>query len=293
MVIARNFDGEGVLCAPAVVHTAGVAVEVPGELMGLVAMSPPTLADINADVREVCAGALGLPPLPAETRGGCVDPMVTEFAEQFSIDVTGINAAQRAAFSDLLGPDVFTVSTLIYVADFVPRMHAGLTALGVDWPAGPPDWDHDTNPGDYVLDAFLPAVGRMRALDPVTTEIVRLRGARQHNCRLCKSLRESGALEAGATEAVYDEIDHYEDSSLSDRHKAALRYVDALIWSPAEVSGAELLQHFSMAEATELTLDVMRNACNKVAVALGVDEAHVDEGTEEYRLGADGQPTYS
>ncbi|MGA5535562.1 carboxymuconolactone decarboxylase family protein [Mycolicibacterium nivoides] len=273
--------------------TAGVPADVLSELTGLVAVSPPRLAEINAAVREVCASTLGLPPLPAETSGGAVDPMVTEFAEQFSTDVTGINNAQRAAFSDFLGRDVFTVTTLIYVADFVPRMRAGLTSLGVDWPAGPVDWDHDTNPSDYLLDTFVPAVGRMRELDPVTSEIVRLRGARQHNCRLCKSLRESTALEAGATESDYDGIDDFENSDLSDRHKAALRYVDALIWTPSLVSGDELRQHFSPDEAIELTLDVMRNACNKVAVALGADAARIDEGTEEYRLGADGQPIYS
>lgn len=273
--------------------TAGVPADVLSELTGLVAVSLPRLAEINAAVREVCASTLGLPPLPAETSGGAVDPMVTEFAEQFSTDVTGINNAQRAAFSDFLGRDVFTVTTLIYVADFVPRMRAGLTSLGVDWPAGPVDWDHDTNPSDYLLDTFVPAVGRMRELDPVTSEIVRLRGARQHNCRLCKSLRESTALEAGATESDYDGIDDFENSDLSDRHKAALRYVDALIWTPSLVSGDELRQHFSPDEAIELTLDVMRNACNKVAVALGADAARIDEGTEEYRLGADGQPIYS
>lgn len=273
--------------------TADVAVDLLTELTHLVALSPPKLADINADVREVCASTLGLPPLPAETRGGCVDPMVTEFAEQFSADVTGINNAQRAAFSDLLGPAVFTVTTLIYIADFVPRMRAGLGALGVDWPDVAVAWDHDTNPADYVLDTFIPAVGRMRALDPVTSEMVRLRGARQHNCRLCKSLREAAALEAGATESDYDAIDDFENSGLSDRHKAALRYADALIWTPAHVSGDELRQHFSLDEAVELTLDVMRNACNKVAVALGADAARVDEGTEEYRIGPDGQPIYS
>ncbi|WP_375372727.1 MULTISPECIES: carboxymuconolactone decarboxylase family protein [unclassified Mycolicibacterium] len=277
----------------ALVDTAGVPADLLRELTHLVALSPPPLAEINAAVREVCASTLGLPPLPAETPGGAVDPMVTEFAEQFSIDVTGISAAQRAAFTDLLGPFAFTVSTLIYVADFVPRMRAGLSALGVEWPAGPVVWDHDTNPADYVLDSFVPAVGRMRELDPVTSEIVRLRGARQHNCRLCKSLREATALEAGATESDYDEIDDFENSGLSDRHKAALRYVDALIWTPAQVSGDELRQYFSLDEAVELTLDVMRNACNKVAVALGADAARVDEGTEQYRLGADGQPIYS
>ncbi|GAS86350.1 uncharacterized protein RMCB_0446 [Mycolicibacterium brisbanense] len=276
------------MAAAPVVDTAGVCTE----LTRLVALSPPKWADINADIRDVCATTTGLAPLPAETTGGAVDPMVSEFAEQFSMDVTGISNAQRAAIVDLLGSDVFTVSTLIYIADFVPRVHAGLRSFGVDVALEPASWDHDTQPADFVMNVFLPAVGRMRAVDPVTSEIVRLRGARQHNCRLCQSLRDSGALQAGGSESVYDEIDHYEQSDLSARHKAALRYVDALIWTPSQVSGEELLQHFSREEAIELTLDVMRNGYNKVAVALGADGARVTDGTEQYRLGDDGQPIY-
>lgn len=270
------------------VDTAGVCTE----LTRLVALSPPKWADINADIRDVCATTTGLAPLPAETTGGAVDPMVSEFAEQFSMDVTGISNAQRAAIVDLLGSEVFTVSTLIYIADFVPRVHAGLRSFGVDVALEPTNWDHDTQPADFVMNVFLPAVGRMRSVDPVTSEIVRLRGARQHNCRLCQSLRDTGALQAGGSESVYDEIDHYEQSDLSARHKAALRYVDTLIWTPARVSGDELLQHFSREEAIELTLDVMRNGYNKVAVALGADGARVTDGTEQYRLGDDGQPIY-
>ncbi|AKS36431.1 hypothetical protein AFA91_18165 [Mycolicibacterium goodii] len=262
-------------------------------MAALSALSPPKLADINADVREVCAGVTGLSPLPAESRGGAVDPMVSEFAEQFSVDVTAINPGQRLAFSDLLAADTFDVATLIFIADFVPRVRAGLASLGVDVPVDAEVWDHDTGPADFVLDVFVPAVGRMRALDPVTTEIVRLRGARVHNCRLCKSLREATALEAGACESLYDEIDHYENSDLSGRHKAALRFVDAMIWTPSQTPGDELLRHFTRREAVELTLDVMRNASNKIAVALGVDAPRVSEGTEQYRLGADGQPIYS
>lgn len=262
------------------------------ELDRLVALSPPALSEMNADVREVCAEALGLKPLPAESSGGAVDPMLTEFAEQFSVDVTGITADQRRAYADVLGANVFGATVLIFIADFVPRMRAGLAALGLDSSAGPIDWDHDTDPADYVLDTFVPAVGRMRALDPVTSEIVRLRGARQHNCRLCKSLREGAALDAGGTEAMYDAIDDHENSALSDRHKAALRYVDALIWTPSTVDGTEVAALFSRDEAIELTLDVMRNATNKVAVALGADAARVESGTERYQLGDDGQPIY-
>lgn len=272
--------------------TAGVSPEL-HLVAALSALSPPKLADINADIREVCAGVTGLSPLPAESRGGAVDPMVSEFAEQFSVDVTAINPAQRLAFSDLLGVDAFRVATLIFIADFVPRVRAGLASVGVDCPIDTQGWDHETDPADFVLDVFVPAVGRMRALDPVTTEIVRLRGARVHNCRLCKSLREASALEAGAGETLYDEIDHYENSDLSDRHRSALRFVDAMIWTPSHAPGTELLRHFSPEEAVELALDVMRNASNKVAVALGVDAPRVSEGTEQYRLGADGQPIYT
>ena len=41
-----------------------------------------------------------------------------------------------------------------------------------------------------------------------------------------------------------------------------------------------------------MTLDVMRNAANKIAVSLGADAARVEEGTERYLLGVDGQPVY-
>ena len=262
------------------------------ELDHLVALSPPDLAALNAAVREVCPATIGLPPLPADGSGGAVDPMVTEFAEQFSADVTGITADQRLAFVDALGAKVFGGTVLIFVADFAPRMRAGFAALGQEWQPDPV-WDHETDPAAALLDGFVPAVGRMRHLDPVTSEVVRLRGARQHNCRLCKSLREGSALDAGGTEDLYDAIDDYENSGLSERHRAALRYVDALIWTPSRVDGTDLLANFTQDEAVELTLDVMRNAANKVAVALGADAARVSEGTERYALGADGNPVYS
>lgn len=82
---------------------------------------------------------------------------------------------------------------------------------------------------------------------------------------------------------------------LDERQKAALRYVDALIWTPSKIDvgvAAALLAHFSDAEALEITFDVMRNATNKIAVALGGDAPRVEDGTERYLLGVDGQPVY-
>lgn len=254
---------------------------------------------VGALVREVCARTLGLPPLPAEAAGeqSAADPAVTEFAEQFSVDVSMITDAQRDRLRDALGNSAFEAVVQMFVADFVPRVRAGLEALGVPilWPETIA-WDHSGNPADALFNGFMPAVARLRALDAVTSEVVRLRGAAQHNCRLCRSLRETTALDAGGSETLYDDIERFEDSQLlSEPQKAALRYVDALVWTPAHIDAdvaAAVRRHFTDDQAVELTLDVMRNAGNKIAVSLGADAPRVAEGTERYLLGADGQTVF-
>ena len=52
-------------------------------------------------------------------------------------------------------------------------------------------------------------------------------------------------------------------------------------------------EHFSDAEAAELTLDVMRNASNKIAVSLAADSPRVAEGTERYLIDAEGQTVFA
>jgi alkylhydroperoxidase family enzyme len=305
------------------------------ELTRLVALSPDgPVARINALVRSACAGVLFLPPLAVETEvdgpRSEAEEAAVDFAQQFSIDVTGISDDQRRRLLATLGDAAFGVVVLTYIADFVPRVFAGLEALdlgeavsggnverasggnvegasggnvegasggNVDGASGGNvDWDHTTDPADAVFNGFLPAVARLTALDPVTAEIVRLRGAGQHHCRLCNSLREATALEAGGSDDLYGDIPSYETSNrLSDTQKAALRYVDALIWSPAAISpevSAGMRAHFSTDEAVEATLDVMRNASNKIAVAMAADAPRVENGTERYRILADGKTRY-
>jgi alkylhydroperoxidase family enzyme len=250
-------------------------------------------------VRLTCGRALSLPPLPTEVDlvdgQSDGDSVVAAFAEQFAIDVSGIGAHQRKQLLSALGEKAFRTVVAIFVADFVPRVWAGLDAIGLGKAGngGTPDWDRDADPIDALLNGFVPAVARLRTLDPVTTEVVRLRGAVQHNCRLCKSRREGHALDAGGSESLYAEIEDYESAEqLSDRHKAALRYVDALIWSPSRIDAEEaagVRTHFSEEAALELTLDVMRNACNKIMVSLGADAPQVSEGTELFLVEADGQ----
>src|SRR6516165_3042252 len=173
------------------------------QLTRLVALSPGD-GRVTGVVRRVCAQAVSLPPLPA-----CVE--VGEPESETEAVVAAISGEQRSRLWKHLGNRTFGVVVQMYVADFVPRVRAALEALGVGseylgWVSGPISWDHTTEPSDLVFNDFMPAVGRLRALDPVTSEVVRLRGAAQHNCRLCKSLREATALDAGGSETLYDEI---------------------------------------------------------------------------------------
>ena len=250
-------------------------------------------------VREVCGRTLGLAPLPAEAPADeSDDPAVTEFAEQFSADVSMITDAQRVRLREALGDSSFDAVVQMYIGDFVPRVRVGLDTVGISirWP-DPIIWDHSGHPADALFNGFMPAVARLRSLDAVTSEVVRLRGAAQHNCRLCKSLRETTALDAGGSESLYGDIERFEDSRLlTEAQKAALRYVDALVWTPAHIDAevaAGVRKHFTDEQAVELTLDVMRNAGNKIVVSLAADAPRVSEGTERYLLGDDGQTVFS
>lgn len=277
---------------------AQVAPEAAAAMAVLVAAVPPPLDGEVALVRAVCAETLSLSPLPipgavAGTGETGEDSVLAEVAEQFSLDVTGIGALQRGALTAAYGAHTRDLLSAIYVADWVPRVRRALDRLFA--PAGAL-WDRTTagRQGSApwpAVDGFLRAVARLSVLDPLTAELVRLRGARQHDCRMCQSLRNASALGAGGDEEMFAAVDHHADSDLSDRHRAALALTDGLIWQPGHLPAetvAGVRGHFSPAEAVELVLDVMRNACNKIAVAAGTDQARVTEGVEVYDIDADG-----
>ncbi|WP_431236550.1 carboxymuconolactone decarboxylase family protein [Mycolicibacterium aichiense] len=280
-----------------------MADDLDAVLTQLVVQSPADLQRLVGLIRTTCGDTLSLTPLPAQTPVRApesdAEKAVAEFVEQFSVDVSAISDRQREALTGALGAASFAAVIQMFFADFLPRVRNGLEVLGlpVGWVPDAPVWDPGIDAGDVLFNQLLPGVARLRSLDPVTTEVVRLRGAVAHNCRLCKSLRESKALDAGGSESMYDDIEHFESSELlSDAHKAALRYADALIWSPARISPAVasgVREHFSQEQARELTLDVMRNASNKIAVSLKADQARVDEGTERYLIDEDGQTVFA
>jgi hypothetical protein len=153
-----------------------------GLLGRLVALSPPEHGRVNALVRQTCAETMSLPALPAEVDAGRpaeeAESVAVEFAEQFTVDVTAVGDELRGRLTSSLGQSAFPVA-LTYLADYLPRMRAGFEALDLSAPWTDADgWDRDSDLGDVLFNQFLPGVARLRALDPVTTEIVRLRGPR-------------------------------------------------------------------------------------------------------------------
>ena len=241
--------------------------ELDAVLSRLIALAPGD-GRINALVRQVCGNALSLPPLPASVAVGAPSSESSQWLR--SSPSSSASTCRRSATSCGAGwPRRWASQRLSHChLDVRRRLRAagargfrGVRSAG-SWAADPTEWDHRTDPADVLFNDLLPAVARLRALDPVTSEIVRLRGASQHNCRLCKSLREGSALDSGGSEGLYAEIDRYETAdALTDRHKAALRYVDALIWSPSHI-GSDVAdgvrEHFSDAEAARA--DTRRDA---------------------------------
>jgi hypothetical protein len=94
---------------------------------------------------------------------------------------------------------------------------------------------------------------------------------------------------------TFEAVDHYADSDLTPLQRAALAFTDAMIWTPGHMDPAAveaMRATATPAQQVELVLDVTRNALNKIAVALGADAAHVDEGIEIYDVTPDGSLVY-
>ena len=121
-------------------------------------------------------------------------------------------------------------------------------------------------------------------LDAMTTELVRLRCARTHRCRICQTLRLADARAAGVDEAITAQIDFYEHSDLPDRAKVALRVTDSFITQPDILSDAVAEQArawFEPAELASLCLDITKWSTQKIHVALGTDGADGLETDDE------------
>jgi alkylhydroperoxidase family enzyme len=225
-----------------------------------------------------------------------------EFAEQFVLDVTGLGQAERDVlrrhFDDATATDLVRA---LFVVEYAMRLELMSTRLFGGPVSGAP-LPRTGGPGDpsaallETLADYQDTVVRGDALDPVLTELVRLRCARTHNCRICQTLRLADAREAGADDAMTAAVDHYETSDLDERTKTALRVTDALITLPAHLTAPEVRDAHALLgddALAELCLDVSKWSTQKVKVALGTDGAERlpvnEEGVSFFRFDEHGR----
>ena len=201
-------------------------------LLELVRVRVAQLIGNPAAARARCALAVGgaeaklaaLPDYPFSPLFSSTERDVVSLAEQFVIDVGGTTEDMRAELTGRFGADGGReLVTAIYVVEFTQRLQLVAARLLDDGPV-PVD---SPGPADAttadLLNAYQATVVRGSALDPVTTELVRLRCARTHHCRICQTLRLADARAAGVDEAVTAKVDFYERSDLPERAKVALR----------------------------------------------------------------------
>jgi alkylhydroperoxidase family enzyme len=225
-----------------------------------------------------------------------------EFAEQFVLDVSGIGEADREALRRHLDDDAVTdVVRALFLVEYALRLELVSTRL-FDEPVVAAPAPPIARPADpsatlrAALTEYQDAVVRGEVLDPVLTELVRLRCARTHNCRICQTLRLADARDAGADDAMTAAVDRYETSDLDERTKAALRVTDALITMPTSLSSeaaAVARALLTPDELAELCLDVSKWSTQKVHVALGTDVPDRlplgAQGVSWFRFGSDGR----
>jgi hypothetical protein len=246
------------------------------ELIGSVASTTPT--EMMELARAIARASLD-PAAPAVPRS---DAMA--FAEQMVVDVASMTTDVRAAGLAELGAHAPAFVLAVWTEDMMIRADAGWREMfGEEW--RPIPTSAGTDPW-VAHERFLLEVAKLTALDPVTSELVRLRGARAHNCRLCQSRRSVSAIDLAGGSDLFDDRD---PSGVSDAQALALQVVDAFVWQPIRWPsglGEQVVDALGPAAATELTLDIVRNAANKIAVAFDVDAPQVETGVEYYDIDA-------
>jgi alkylhydroperoxidase family enzyme len=215
----------------------------------------------------------------------CLDERTSaceRFAEQFVVDVVRITDDDRSALLAAMGSESLVFVQTLFVVDVFQRARIALERLHTTQ-YGPMLLPPERGDLWAALEVFMRVVARSEALDPLTTELVRLRGATVHNCRLCRSRLSVRAYDAAGDRSPFEAVGDYEHSTLTVRHKTALRLTDAVVTQPALIDEGLISQvhaEFSTAESSEIILDVVRNAANKIAVAFSTDAPVVADGTE-------------
>jgi alkylhydroperoxidase family enzyme len=134
---------------------------------------------------------------------------------------------------------------------------------------------------DLVLDptfleariAFTKAVHRLGEVDPLMSEIVRLRNAQHQQCQFCSSFRRSVPLPTNVPDLSLA-VARFEQSALGDKSKVMLRLIDALLTVPSDLPEqlrTDSLANFSGTAILEALLKVTSLSQDKSRIALRFD----------------------
>ena len=270
--------GEG---SPPVASFAGPVLQRWSDLVAALHrdVGEPLLDTARAAVESV------LRPAAAPSTAGSA---ASTFGQQMVADVASMTDQQRQAGLAELGASAVDYAYALWALDAGTRARAAFTQLRAETVLTDPfvamtaGYEPDGALA-HVQDQFMREVAKLAAVDSVTAEVLRLRGASAHACRLCQSARNLSAIKQAGGVEYFDAIDPDGDNTLSDRHRTATRLADAFIWQPMswpDGLAAAVGAHFSDTEAAEMVFDLMRNSSNKIAVAFAADAPHVDGGVE-------------
>jgi alkylhydroperoxidase family enzyme len=298
-----------------------------------VLLREPDAADRRPDAAPEPAGSRieTLAAWPSSPWFDVADRAGLAAAERFVIDVGGTTDDERRGLAHSLGDAAFSFVQGLYVLDMAHRVE--MTAGAVFTPeARPRGMDHLARPvgaadtatatgtgtatatraaaspgsGDGAplpgrtglwarIEHFMREVARLDELDPVTTEIVRLAGARQHTCRVCRSRRSVSAVTALGSGGLLDDVERGVPARLDAAQQAAVELTEAMVTQPSTIDAplvAALRRRFTPGQVVEIIWDVARNGANKIAVFFGADEPTVDGDVEYFDLSADGDVLY-
>ena len=222
------------------------------------------------------AALIGFPGLTDPSPSNEEERDILAFVDQFVIDVSNMTDEQRDGLSrHVPATELKPFVSAFYVTEFSQRLSLMAQQLDLSLPPGRDPESAGTDVVQALRD-YQAAVMREFTLDPMTTEMVRLRCARVHNCQICKTLRLDRAHSVGVDESMTAKVDFYEQSDLSPRLKRALRIADAFITRPDTLdaeTAQDAIDNMTADQRASLLLTITKWSTQKVHVALGTDGA--------------------
>jgi len=134
-------------------------------------------------------------------------------------------------------------------------------------------------PQAYKAMAALEAAVGQTGLESSLLELVRLRTSQLNGCAYCINMHANDARKAGETEARLQTLSVWQETSFfTPREEAALAWVESMTQltshQPHQAQYENLLEHFSEAEAANLTLAIATiNAWNRFGVGFAMAPA--------------------